>query len=401
MKKPSVIIFSSAQGLNIAEAVQTELGFLGVAELWNQGMFEPGSYTMDSIINSLATKDFAIIVMTTDDLTMIDKAIDKVDINDIKRTAIPAPRDNVVFELGLSIGILGRERTFVVRDRNPLLRLPTDLAGYNILDFDYPHHVSPRVALGYACNQIKEVITKFGLKLQMPTAPTLSKIPNEYLRSFGISIVGSTMAAVESLIHNEAARMPETQYLEYLIGEVKNLAQEDFLLAICGGKNYDLTEVYQYLNENVELARRSVRVYRLYVAPAGEFSDREWEVIDAHLAWADKLPSFKVGVLVGESDCAKLLELNLPHRFGMVLTRHSGLWKSRIHYGLDDGKQGGWEFRQEAIILKQRQFFDELALKAKQVGVSSTIRNAMNKALDRLGDQKEKRLWRFGQDRPV
>jgi hypothetical protein len=401
MKKPSVIIFSSTQGLNIAEAVQTQLEHTCVAELWNQGMFLY-QYTLDALINVLANKDFAIIVMTADDLTINGKALDTIDVNAIKNTAAPSPRDNVIFELGLSIGVLGRERTFVIRDKNPLLKLPTDLAGYIILDFEYPHHhVSSRVAVGYACNQIKEVIAKVGLRIHTPTVPSLSLIPDEHLRSFGISIVGSTAAAVESLIRNEAARMPETQYLEYLINEINDLEKEDVLLAICGGKNYCLSGVYQYLNENIQLAHRDVLVHRLYVAPDGKFSDPEWEVIDAHLTWADNLPSFRVGVLVGESDCAKLRELNLPHRFGMVLTRHGGLWKSRIHYGLDNERQGGWEFRQEAIILKQRQIFDDLALKAKQVGVSSGIRVAMHEALDRLSNQQEKRLWRYGQDRPI
>jgi predicted nucleotide-binding protein len=46
--------------------------------------------------------DFAILVLTPDDLTQS------------RGKQQPSPRDNVVFELGLFIGALGRDRVFMV-----------------------------------------------------------------------------------------------------------------------------------------------------------------------------------------------------------------------------------------------------------------------------------------------
>ena len=40
-----------------------------------------------------------------------------------------APRDNVIFELGLFIGALGRDRTYMVQPNGVSLKLPSDLAG--------------------------------------------------------------------------------------------------------------------------------------------------------------------------------------------------------------------------------------------------------------------------------
>jgi hypothetical protein len=172
---------------------------------------------------------------------------------------------------------------------------------------------------------------------------------------------------------------------------------------MCGGKNYLLPEVYQYLNENIELARdRGVQVHRLYVAPDDSFYEREWEVIEAHLEWAEKLrPFFKVGVLMGKPDCAELLELELPHKFGLVLTKHKGLWEARIHYGLNDREQGGWKFHQEAIVLKLRKLFEDISQKAERIGIPTTVREAMSQEMERLSGRRERRLWRYGQDRPI
>ena len=47
-------------------------------------------------------------------------------------------RDNVIFELGLFMGGLGRERTFMVYDRSRPPDLPSDLAGVTAATFA-PH----------------------------------------------------------------------------------------------------------------------------------------------------------------------------------------------------------------------------------------------------------------------
>lgn len=61
--------------------------------------------------------DFAVLLMTADDTTASRG----------RRKA--SPRDNVVFELGLFMGALGRDRTFVVSPKGVDLKLPTDLLG--------------------------------------------------------------------------------------------------------------------------------------------------------------------------------------------------------------------------------------------------------------------------------
>ncbi len=46
-----------------------------------------------------------------------------------------SPRDNVLFELGLFMGALGREHTFIVHCHDEQLDLPSDLAGVAVERF--------------------------------------------------------------------------------------------------------------------------------------------------------------------------------------------------------------------------------------------------------------------------
>jgi hypothetical protein len=73
------------------------------------------------------------------------------------------PRDNIIFELGLFMGRLGRERTFIVRPASGPLKIPSDLAGIATAAFDWPRSdENYRAALGPACDLIRDVIRDLG-----------------------------------------------------------------------------------------------------------------------------------------------------------------------------------------------------------------------------------------------
>jgi hypothetical protein len=150
--RPAVFIGSSVEGLEIARAMQVLLDRSCEAEIWSQGMFGPGGGTLESLVAAVARFDFAILVVSPDDTAVSRGAARSV------------PRDNVVFELGLFMGALGRERTFMVFDRTRPPDLPSDLAG--VTPATYEPHSSGNLdaALGAATTLIDRAIARLGLR---------------------------------------------------------------------------------------------------------------------------------------------------------------------------------------------------------------------------------------------
>ena len=74
-----------------------------------------------------------------------------------------SPRDNVLFELGLFMGRLGRSRTFVIRPRGESIKIPSDLAGLTTAIYDSNRaDKNYEAAVGPACDNIRKLIHKLG-----------------------------------------------------------------------------------------------------------------------------------------------------------------------------------------------------------------------------------------------
>ena len=121
---PIVFIGSSRESLPVAEVVRD--GFPQPQTrpvLWTNGIFRPGDVTIDTLISHARAADFAVLVFGPDDRVVS------------RGKAAKAPRDNVIFELGLFMGPLGREWTFVLKPAGRSIKVPTDLLGVTLLEF--------------------------------------------------------------------------------------------------------------------------------------------------------------------------------------------------------------------------------------------------------------------------
>jgi predicted nucleotide-binding protein len=147
-----LFVGSSTEGHRVAQAIQVLLDPVCEVEVWSQGAFGLSRGNLDSLVLALDQFDFAVLVLTADDMTLR------------RGKKLASPRDNVLFELGLFMGGLGRDRTFMVYDRNNPPALPTDLAGVTAATFEPHRSGNMQGALGAACTHIQTQIEKLGLR---------------------------------------------------------------------------------------------------------------------------------------------------------------------------------------------------------------------------------------------
>jgi DNA-binding PadR family transcriptional regulator len=122
--KPRIFIGSSSDSLDIANACNVGLDHTAEVSVWPNVFDKAGSDTLSSLMTKADNVDFALFVFSPDDVTSI------------RGNNHPTVRDNVLFELGLFIGSLGKNRCFILKPRNAELYIASDLAGINTLDFD-------------------------------------------------------------------------------------------------------------------------------------------------------------------------------------------------------------------------------------------------------------------------
>jgi hypothetical protein len=137
-----VFIGSSLEGLKYANAIFSELEREAYPTVWDQDVFAPTVATLEQLETLLNNYDFAILVLTPDDMRVRRGHSEMV------------PRDNVVAELGLFIGSLGRSRVFFITPQQHDLVLPTDFLGITPLHY-IVRDDNQRASVRTACNVIK------------------------------------------------------------------------------------------------------------------------------------------------------------------------------------------------------------------------------------------------------
>lgn len=148
LHRPRLFIGSSTEGLQVAKALQVGLDHSAEVALWSQGVFGLSQGNLEELVRASREFEFAALVLTPDDLL------------ERRGQAGNSPRDNVIFELGLFMGALGRDRTFIVYCRDEALQLPSDLAGVTAATFGRRSDGNMRAAVGVACTLIEDAIEK-------------------------------------------------------------------------------------------------------------------------------------------------------------------------------------------------------------------------------------------------
>jgi predicted nucleotide-binding protein len=120
--KPTLFIGSSREGLPVAELVKKHLSDFADCKIWNEpDVFVFGNSYFETLNQLLSLFEYGVLIGTADDRVTSRKKQEQ------------AARDNVLFEFGLFMGRLGREKVFFIKEKDA--KTPSDLAGVKLPEF--------------------------------------------------------------------------------------------------------------------------------------------------------------------------------------------------------------------------------------------------------------------------
>jgi hypothetical protein len=119
--KPSIFIASTRNGLQKADRISSLLSERYNPLIWGRDSFPPGETALESLLRVKGEVSFAVIIFTIDTCSPI--------------TSQPSP--NLVFEAGFFISSIGQQKVAICVETG--ITLPSDLNGYNSIEFETPN----------------------------------------------------------------------------------------------------------------------------------------------------------------------------------------------------------------------------------------------------------------------
>lgn len=150
---PRVFVISSSEAMDVARAVRKNLDAEDMhVYLWDQGTFAISDYPVSSLEDAIERADFAIAVAKADDVLVMRNETHKV------------PRDNVHFEYGMSVGRIGKERSFLLVEADSKVKLASDLAGLTTVRYQGADKDKMERTVAKACDFVRDRIEFIGVR---------------------------------------------------------------------------------------------------------------------------------------------------------------------------------------------------------------------------------------------
>src|SRR5262249_44552256 len=166
-----IFIASASEGLEVANAIRDELARFSSFKprVWSDRTFKPSMTFIEAVEAELIQCDFAVLTLTPDDLI------------ESRGQMSMAPRDNVLLELGLFMGRLGRQRTYFVCDKTQSLKIPTDLLEVNPATYEMGVGQSIQAALVSVCSSLASRMIEVGSRpKQTPEEEMQSRMVTQF-----------------------------------------------------------------------------------------------------------------------------------------------------------------------------------------------------------------------------
>ena len=181
-RRPNVTVLSANEGIEMARRLSKILEGRGraVTTVWDKDVFALGQTTLEAIKSAYERSDFAVFLLTADDPVYL------------RGRSEVTPRANLIFELGLFVGMLGLDRTFLVTTKG--VSLPSDIAG--LVRFEVAPEELEREAdrtLESVASRIEQAILRVGPTADAAAAPlscfvSYSSSDSEFVRQLHDSL---------------------------------------------------------------------------------------------------------------------------------------------------------------------------------------------------------------------
>lgn len=181
MSQPTLFIGSSKESKWIADEISKILSKEIEVRVWNKGTFHLGDYPLESLRREILRSDYALLIVHPDDKIRV------------REKQGYTTRDNVLFELGLFAGVLGRHRGFclAVNDErgkdSKNVNIPSDITGLMRLNITLTKNKQEfRKSLKNECESILNAIDRaqdsIGLNLLPSTSLAIGYFNNFVLQ---------------------------------------------------------------------------------------------------------------------------------------------------------------------------------------------------------------------------
>lgn len=148
-----LFIGSSVEYLKIAYAIQEGLLHTNISvNVWSQDCFRPSDFTLSALEREAENSDFALFLFGCEDM-VVSRDIESL-----------APRDNIIFELGLFAGKLSSERVYFAKELDVEIKIPSDLAGITPINYKIKDREALFTSVQPICNQLINRINKLGTR---------------------------------------------------------------------------------------------------------------------------------------------------------------------------------------------------------------------------------------------
>jgi CAP12/Pycsar effector protein, TIR domain/Thoeris protein ThsA, Macro domain len=226
-----IFVGSSKEELKLATAIQRNLVQYGhTVKVWNQGVFSIGKAPLEALIAALDKFDAAVFVFAPNDLVRV------------RDRQLQAVRDNVVFELGLFTGRLGRDRTFwLVPSDETDVRTVSDLLGIIPAEYTPPTDDDWVGALAVACDEIHQSLSESAVtrgrytpalasSVFMECAPLLNRVMERLASAVHHPVTAEE--SVEPITGGFRIQLPTKSHLTVIYGRIDECPPDDGRSAI-------------------------------------------------------------------------------------------------------------------------------------------------------------------------